>query len=287
MDAQSAKAPAEILSFIGAYNKTIDKLGESKAELDFTLAELERTNRELVERQDELVEARKLTAMRLLASEIAHEINNPLSTLSMFLGVCNEELPEDDPKKETIAIMLKEMSRCRAVLSELVDFARKEPLKLREVNPVDLLKDALKVVRGQNEGRLVHLAVFCSELPQKVLVDPVLIHQALVNVLNNAYQFTQEGGCIEIEGYSDCETMVLEVKDSGPGIPADNLPFIFEPFFSTTKDRGGTGLGLAITKKIVERHNGSIEVESRIDEETVFRMRIPATWRDHDTDTRC
>jgi len=160
IDIQSARAPAEILSFIGAYNETIDKLRDSRAQLEETLAELEHANRELLDRQDELVEARKMTAMRLLASEIAHEINNPLSSLSMFLGVCHEELREDEAKKGAIALMLKEVSRCRLVLNELVDFARKEPLKLREVNPVVLLKDAVKVVRGQHEDRLVHLDVF-------------------------------------------------------------------------------------------------------------------------------
>ena len=80
---------------------------------------------------------------------------------------------------------------------------------------------------------------------------------------------------IEIEGYADCDTMVIEIKDSGTGISEENLPFVFEPFFSTRKELGGSGLGLAITKKILERHNGSVRVESRIEKETVFTIRLP------------
>ena len=177
-----------------AYNQTIGDLGSSKTELENTLKKLEETNKELIERQDALVEARKFTAMRLLASEIAHEINNPLSSLTTFLGLCYEDMPADDPKKEHVTLMLKEVTRCRSVLKELAEFAKKEPLKLKEVNPATLIKDAISVVRRQNEKSSVSLTAFCSELPQRILLDPVLIHQALVNILNNAYQFTAPGG---------------------------------------------------------------------------------------------
>lgn len=275
IDLNSGSAPDEIYSFVKAYNQTIEDLGSSKAELENTLKKIGDTNKELIEKQDALVEARKFTAMRLLASEIAHEINNPLSSLTTFLGLCYEEMPADDPKKENITLMLKEVTRCRSVLRELAEFAKKEPLKLKEVDPAALLKDAISVVRRQNEKSSVSLTAFCSELPQKILLDPVLIHQALVNILNNAYQFTNTGSSIDIEGYVDCDAMVIEIKDSGAGISEENLPYVFEPFFSTRKELGGSGLGLAITKKIIERHYGSVKVESRIDKETVFTIRLP------------
>jgi len=108
----SGNTPEEIKSFAQAYNETIEKLGESREELEATLTKLEDTNKELLEKQDELVETRKLTAMRLLASEISHEINNLLSALTTFMGICYEETPDDDPKKEMIALMLQEVIRC-------------------------------------------------------------------------------------------------------------------------------------------------------------------------------
>lgn len=275
IDFHNGNAPEEIISFAESYNQTIEALGSSRVELESTLRKLEDANRELTENQEAIVEARKFTAMRLLASEIAHEINNPLSSLTTFLGIWHEEAPADEQKKETIDLMLKEVNRCRSILGELAEFAKKEPLRLKRVNPAALLKDAIKVVLKQNEKSAVNLTAFCSELPGEVLVDPVLIHQALVNILNNAYQFTDPGGSIDIEGYFDCDTMIIEIKDSGTGISEENLPYVFEPFFSTRKELGGSGLGLAITKKIIERHNGSIKVESRVEKETVFTIRLP------------
>jgi signal transduction histidine kinase len=275
IDLHDGNAPEEIMSFARSYNQTIETLGSSKVELENTLRKLEDANRELIENQEAIVEAKKFTAMRLLASEIAHEINNPLSSLTTFLGICCEEVPADDQKKEILDLMLKEVNRCRSILRELVEFAKKEPLKIKAVNPASLLKDAIKVVLKQHEKSAVNLTAFCSELPREVLLDPVLIHQALVNILNNAYQFTKPGGSIDIEGYVDCDSMVIEIKDSGTGISEENLPYVFEPFFSTRKEMGGSGLGLAITKKIIERHNGSIRVESKVEKETVFTIRLP------------
>jgi signal transduction histidine kinase len=275
IDLHEGTAPEEIISFAKSYNQTIEALGSSKVELENTLRKLEDANRELIENQEAIVEAKKFTAMRLLASEIAHEINNPLSSLTTFLGICCEDPPADEQKKEILDLMLKEVNRCRSILRELVEFAKKEPLRIKAVNPASLLKDAIKVVLKQHEKSAVNLTAFCSELPREVLLDPVLIHQALVNILNNAYQFTSPGGSIDIEGYVDCDSMVIEIKDSGTGISEENLPYVFEPFFSTRKELGGSGLGLAITKKIIERHNGSITVESKVEKETVFTIRLP------------
>lgn len=275
VDFHSENAPSELLSFIDSYNQTVDDLRKSRHELDRTLVDLENANRELRERQDELVEAKNLTSMRLLASEIAHEINNPLSSVSIFLGIWKDELPYDDPKRETVSLMLNEVGRCRAIIQELVDFSRKESLALRECSPASVLLDAVNVALRHHEDSNVRLAVFCGELPRRAFLDRVLIHQALVNILNNAYHFSEHGGCIEIEGYSDCMVMVIEIRDSGAGIPNENLPYIFEPFFSTRKELGGSGLGLAITKKIIERHNGSIDVRSQPGRETVFTVRLP------------
>jgi len=143
------------------------------------------------------------------------------------------------------------------------------------VNPSDVIRDAIKVITRQYEKSGINLIAFVGELPGKVLMDPVLIHQALVNILSNAYQFTKAGGSVEIEGYTDCNNIVIEIRDTGTGITEENIPNIFEPFFSTRKELGGSGLGLALTKKIIERHHGKINVESKVAEETVFTISMP------------
>jgi len=120
---QGVSAPEEITTFVKAFNCTARRLEEAKVELELTLEKLGDTNRELVERQEELVEARKLTAMRLLASEIAHEVNNPLSTLITYIGLLHHEIKGDGPKKESLSFMMNEAIRCQSILTELVDFA--------------------------------------------------------------------------------------------------------------------------------------------------------------------
>lgn len=275
IDLNTYRAPEEIISFVKTYNQTIGKLGASRAELEHTLKKLEDANKELVEKQDELVEAKKLTAMRLLASEIAHEINNPLSSLTIFLRMFYEDMKTDDAKKEALELMLNEVSRCQSLIRELADFAKKEPMKFKEINPAELIREAAGIVREQNRGCNINLGYSLNSLPEKAMLDPVLIYQALVNILINAYQFTPCDGRIDIEGYTEGNTMTILIRDTGTGINEKNLPYIFEPFFSTRKEIGGSGLGLAITKKIIERHNGSIQVESKLDKETVFKIKLP------------
>lgn len=284
VELSSANLPEEIRSFVEAYNGTRHRLGTAQTELRFALEKLAEANKELVDRQDELVEARKISAMRMLASEIAHEINNPLSSIAVFLGAFNEDMEADDPRKANVSLMINEVLRCRSVLRELVDFARKEPLSLKEVNPGELVRDAIGVVTVQNQGNkgVVMFTTALGELPEKVTLDPVLIYQALVNILANAYQFSPPGETIDIRGANGDDMFTIAIRDRGVGIPPENLALIFRPFFTTRKDLGGTGLGLAITKKIIERHQGRIQVESRPGEGTVFTIVLPKSQEEHD-----
>lgn len=268
-------APEEITAFNKAYNCTVRKLEEAKVELELTLEKLENTNKELLEKQEELVEARKMTAMRLLASEIAHEVSNPLSSLITCLGIYHEDIGADDPKKDEFGFMLGEAKRCQAVLKELVDFARKEPLQLKEINPAKLIDSAVKSAVKQQNGTQVRLVISLQGLPERSTLDPVLMYQAFFNIITNAYQHSRNGDSIYIYGSSDGRIMNVTVRDTGIGISDDILPYIFDPFFSTRKDTGGNGLGLAITKKIIERHNGSIQVASKPGEGTIFHITVP------------
>ncbi|HET8541721.1 MAG TPA: HAMP domain-containing sensor histidine kinase, partial [Anaeromyxobacter sp.] len=272
---EKGRLPAEIASLIATYNRTIDALSASKTELERTMALLEDVNKELVERQDEIIEVRKLSAMRLLASEIAHEVNNPLSSLSLFLGVMREEMPRSDPRRETLSLMLKEATRCQEVVSELASFAKKETLSYRPVSPAKVVSDAIEVVRRQHRSKHIDLVTSLGTLPPVAVLDPILIHQALVNVLANAFQFTPEGGRVEVRGCAARHCMSLAIRDGGKGIAPEDLPHVFEPFFSTRKAGGGTGLGLAITQKIIERHHGCIWAESTPGEKTVFTIELP------------
>lgn len=270
------RTPEEIASFVNTYNQVIEDLGISKSELDRTVRQLEGVNAELIQKQDELVETRKLAALKLLASEVAHEINNPLSSISLFLGMFYEEMREDDAKKEFFEIMMQETKRCQAVVRELADFAKKEPLKLKEVDPAEIIKEAAKVVTRQNSKNHISLSLSLDDLPRRSLIDPILFYQAIVNIISNAYEFSR-AGLISVLGSTNNGNMEIVIKDQGEGISEENIGLVFEPFFSTRKESGGSGLGLAITRKIIERHDGRISVESRPGEGTAFKLIMPVT----------
>jgi len=278
----AANLPDEVHTFVAAYNNTMHRLGFVQAELRLALNKLAETNQELEDSQDELVEARKTSAMRLLASEIAHEINNPLSSVAVFLGTFYEDLGKDAAGKANVAIMLNEIRRCQTVLRELVDFARREPLSLKEVQPARLVQEATAAITAQNRKEGVTLTVALGELPEKAQIDPVLMYQALMNILANAFQFSPPGGTIDVRGSRDRDTFTLTITDRGMGIPPENLEHIFRPFFTTRKELGGSGLGLAITKKIVERHRGWVRVASTPGEGTVFTLVLPISQEEHD-----
>lgn len=273
----TANLPDEVHTFVTAYKSTMHRLGVVQADLRFALNKLAETNQELEDSQDELVESRKTSAMRLLASEIAHEINNPLSSVAVFLGTFYDDLGSDAAGKANVAIMLNEVRRCQTVLRELVDFARREPLNLKEVQPARLVQEAVAAVTAQNRKEGVKLTVALGDLPKKVVLDAVLIYQALVNILANAFQFSPPGGTIDVRGVCDNETFTVTITDQGVGIPPENLEHIFRPFFTTRKELGGSGLGLALTKKIVERHRGRVRVTSTPGEGTVFTLVLPVS----------
>lgn len=278
--------PAEIASFVDAYNHTVTRLGISKAELESTLKRLERVNKEIVERQDELIEAERATAMRLLASEIVHEVNNPLSSVTMMLGMLYEDLPASDQRKETLGFILKEVDRCTLVLTRLTDVARQGPLRLKETDPSSLINEAIESALRERHGNGAAVTADLGRLPATIAADPVLMHQVLVNVLRNALQATPSGGGITIRGYTDDRGMVIAIHDTGQGIAEEKLAHIFEPFYTTKKEEGGTGLGLAIAKKIMEKHGGRIEIESAVGQGTLVTMIVPPQEKGNGQSTR-
>jgi len=267
--------PEEIRHLVDSYNQTASEIQNMRNELNSAIKKLKKTNQTLLHRQEEIVEARKMTAMRLLSSEIAHEINNPISSLTLLLQLFHEQIEQDNPKKGLVKQMLNDIQRCQMVLHELVDFAQKEPLKLKLVSPVDLINQAIEVVKRQNPHKTVIVITTFDHLPEQVVIDPVLIQQVLINIITNAWQFTPLDGAIEVQGLTEDSHFVITVKDTGPGIAEDVLPNIFEPFFSTRKGKGGTGLGLAIAKKIVDRHRGRIFAESIAGIGTTFTVKLP------------
>ncbi|KJU82360.1 integral membrane sensor signal transduction histidine kinase [Candidatus Magnetobacterium bavaricum] len=267
-------APNEMLSLAETYNNTVRTIKESKNRLHETLDELKSTNAELVNRQEELLQSRNMAAIKLLASEIAHEVSNPLTSISVFLGLLKEDVNKDDTC-EMITFMLKEVTRAQEIIHRLTDFARKQPLNLREVDVRELVDEATDIVLRQNAGKAVCLTSSLSELPEGVVLDRTFMHQALVNVLSNAFLSTPSGGNVDIRGSSGNGNLVIAVEDTGMGIAPEDLPHIFDPFFTTRKDTGGNGMGLVIARKMIELHGGQITAHSVYGQGATFTITLP------------
>lgn len=225
--------------------------------------------------QNQIKRAERLASLGQLAAGVAHEIRNPLGALKGFLQYFQRKLELQEQDKTYLTVMMSEVDRLNTVISNLLDFARPKEPELQPCDIEDLIRHVLMLIEGDLEGK--HLAVSLDikdNLPQ-IRIDRDQITQVLLNILLNAIQTTDSGGRIHVSAdvQGDINQLELTIKDSGKGISSDDLPKIFDPFFSTKKQ--GAGLGLAIAHTIIENHHGEITVESEEGKGSAFRIRLP------------
>ena len=217
-----------------------------------------------------------------IASGIAHEIRNPLSTLRMNLQLLREDWADPITEREQmgrkrIDVLLRETERLESVVSDFVRFAAGHALRLEKTDLNALAGELLDFLAPQAERSRIRLhREFAPALPQ-VEIDPNLIRQAILNLLVNAQQVLPSGGDITVRTLENGQFVRLSVGDTGPGIPAEHREKIFNLYFSTKP--GGTGLGLPMVKKIVEEHRGAVELESQPGRGATFTicLRKPAS----------
>jgi two-component system, NtrC family, sensor kinase len=210
-----------------------------------------------------------------LAAGVAHEINNPLTTILTTAMLIQEDLAPDDPTYEELSIIANEALRCRKIVTNLLDFARQnQPDKqIHDLNRI--IAACISLTRKQAAFKDVSVASdLCMDLPRTML-DKGQIEQAMINLIINAVEATPAGGMIHVstrlstrKGFID-----IVVADTGEGMPEDRLTKIFDPFFTTKEN--GTGLGLAITHGIIEQHGGAITANSKVGKGTTFTITIP------------
>ncbi|MEJ2364241.1 MAG: ATP-binding protein [Deltaproteobacteria bacterium] len=248
---------------------------------DETQSVVEAFNRmisELEKRQDQLVQAQKLSSLGVLTSGIAHQLNNPLNNISTSCQILQEEVNEGN--SEFIEKLLKnidqEVDRARDIVKGLLEFSREREFQQNWVNVENLVIKTTRLITSQLPAGV---EIF-TEIPDDldIYADAQKLQEVLLNLLLNAAQaMPNEVGRITITAAEDkaAKQVKILVKDSGCGIPEDNLPHIFDPFFST-KDVGyGTGLGLSVAHGNIEQHKGTLSVESRVGEGSVFTIRLP------------
>ncbi|MFO0751702.1 MAG: ATP-binding protein [Thermodesulfovibrionales bacterium] len=233
---------------------------------------------ELQNREEELIQSRKLASLGILTAGVAHELTNPLNNISM-VAQNYRELYDSLSRETRLSLMSTvegEAQRIEEIVKNLLDFSRPKDTKREPRDINDTVRNALTLM--QNTLHISNIGVelqLVSGLPP-VLIDEHQIQQVLVNLMVNAVQAMEPGGSLFIgtgPGRSG-DAVRIEVRDTGKGIPAEFLPHIFDPFFST-KGVGGTGLGLSVSYGIIKNHKGTIKAESTVGSGTTFFIELP------------
>lgn len=252
-----------------------DEISQLAQNFNEMTAELERKQ----ELEAQLQQAEKSAVIGRLGSAIAHEIRNPLNYINLTLDHLRSKFaPENGEQKESfwkLTSQLKaEVARINQQISDFLNYSRPANPNLRPLEARQVVEDSLRIVEAQAAENNIKIAVVEHEDVPQVLADPEFLRSVFNNLFINAVQaMGGEGGNLNVKISPDDAFVKYEVSDTGNGISVKNLTKIFEPYFSTKET--GTGLGLAIVQKIVESHNGTIDVESAEGEGTKFTVRLP------------
>jgi signal transduction histidine kinase len=221
--------------------------------------------------------AQRLAEVGTLTGGLAHEIKNPLSTVLLNLQLMQEDLSPSDPAYSRLVSRLntvgREAARLRDILDDFLRYAGHLELRLESVDLNNLLEELADFFAPQAQLNKVQLRVKPHSAPLVVKADPRLIKQAVLNLMLNAQQAMNGGGELILSATTAGQQAVIDVVDTGPGIPSDMQEKIFQAYYSTKK--GGTGLGLAMARRIAEAHGGEIAVRSEVGKGTDFSIRLP------------
>jgi len=270
-----------------AFNDMLDNLQAANLELQNWSQQLEykvqKKSEELGAAQNELIHIERIASLGKLSSSVAHEINNPLSGILVYTKLIYKQLssPEfDETKKQTMLKHLKlienETKRCGEIVKGLLDFSRKDQEDFESKHLHKILQDTFELMTHPIEIANISFHTDFKAKSDLIFCSPNQIKQACVAIIVNATEAVLENGEIVISTRNpDEESVVFEITDNGIGMPEDDIPNVFQPFFSTKHDTSGIGLGLAIVHGIVKSHNGNIEVKSELGKGTTISITLP------------
>jgi two-component system NtrC family sensor kinase len=270
-----------------AFNNMLDNIDAVTQELQNWSQQLEykvqKKSEELSAAQNELIHVERIASLGKLSSSVAHEINNPLSGILVYNKLIYKQLDNDDfihPKKEAILKNLKlieaETKRCGDIVRGLLDFSRKDDEDFEPVHLHRILEETCRLMTHSIKIADIQLSTRYSAAHDMIFCSPNQIKQACVAIMVNASEAIREQGEIVVETSNPEEGQIrVAFRDNGTGISEQDLPLIFEPFFSTKHDTSGIGLGLSIVHGIVENHKGRIEVESEPGKGTCISLFFP------------
>lgn len=251
-----------------------DEIGDLGRNFNRMVEQL-RSNREEIDRlhQTQMSRAEHLSTLGELATGLAHEIRNPLAGIAGVVEIIARDLPPTSPARSVVKDVRHEISQINRIITDLLDTARP---RLPQVRPADLnttVEHSVMLARQQALSKPISIEFLKNPGLPDVPHDGDQIHQVLLNLLLNAIQAIDGSGIIKVELDEIGPRVAVRVTDSGRGIPSDTLPDIFKPFYTTKGN--GTGLGLSLAKRIVEEHQGTIEVVSTVGKGTQMTVYLP------------
>jgi two-component system NtrC family sensor kinase len=289
LDTQIRVASQGELGLLGAsFNEMTRSLRVAEGKVRALMLDLERQVEErtadLKRAQTALVQSEKLSSLGRLSASIAHEINNPLAGILTFAKLVIRTLeagPPDEAARceivKNLALVQRETERCSAIVRSLLDFARDRPVELRQVSVNAVVEEGLQLIAHQAAIQGLKMEKRLAPTPS-VMADFGQLRQAVVNVALNAVHAMGKAGTLTVTTRAAQDGGVeVAIADTGPGIEKEDLPRLFEPFF-TTREKG-TGLGLSVVYGILQRHGGQVEVQSERGRGTTFTLKLPPMVR--------
>jgi signal transduction histidine kinase len=253
------------------------KLLSALADLSSVAIEKGRLLARVVEMEEKLRASERLSALGLLAAEIAHEIRNPLTVMQMLFHALMESLPLDPTSQRDAELIGEKMRQMNRILDQVLSFARSsEPIK-ESIQAQPLLDDVILLTRYKLQQQGIEVRTVVPETLPPFRADREQVEQVLLNLILNASDAMPKGGMLRlsagVEQVVDDTYLVLAVRDNGQGMSPDQLANLFAPFL--TYKESGTGIGLAIVKKIMENHQAKLDVESKVGQGTRFTLYFP------------
>ena len=238
-------------------------------------SELEAVNDQMAAMSQQLWQTAKLATMGELAASIAHELNNPLGTVTLRIEAILAQLPQGDPKREALEVVEGEVDRMANLVANLLQFGRRSQQQISSIDVKREISASLELIRSllRNRGIAV-VQDFARDVPL-VPADRQLLRQLFLNLVTNAVDAMPNGGTLTIRVASITGRVVMEFADTGIGITPANLARVREPFFTTKPEGKGTGLGIPICQRIVQDHHGSFDMASQLGVGTTVRVELP------------
>lgn len=274
LDAQDQIVELTVFGLAGAIAGLLsDREREQRRRVETTTRELEEVYVELREKIDQMKKAERLSAAGQLSASLAHEIRNPLASISGAAGILMRGQASAENRDECLSILAKESQRLNKLLTNFLDFARPRLPRFQTVDASSIVDSTAALAQHAAVLHEVELVTeFAPGLPE-IACDAEQIKQVLLNLIINAAQATEGRGEVRIHCFSERDRLCITVTDGGGGISAEDQERIFDPFFTTKES--GTGLGLAVAANIVAQHGGELRCASNADRGMTFRVELP------------